>query len=120
MMTTAEAKEIIKKDFMDGYHQFLTDVAELNDHDFGWKYGWQKSGRTSEVKDNIKGVTLYQKYFSKARTAEKMEQIFGIEKKVIWELVNEKWLSEQIGYWKNPSKYFVSQKLAKEIWRESR
>ena len=118
-MTAVEAKEVIKEEFMERYKEWLKDIAELNDHDFGWKYGWQKSERTRlALKDNLNGVVQFQKYFYPIRKAESFKAL-GIEKEVIWELVKEGWLSEKIGYWKNPSRYFVRQEIAKQIWKEA-
>lgn len=115
-MKVPEAKEIIKKDFMDRYNTWMQDRFELNDHDYGWKYGWQKSEKLMSLKDNLTAVAMFQKYIYPVRRVEKFAREVGIEKEVVWELSTEKWLSSVQKKWE--LYYFISQKTAKEIWKE--
>lgn len=116
-MTTAEAKGIIKQDFMKRYEEWLTDLREMNDHDFGWKYGWCRTGKIKEAKDNLNGVATFQKYFDKMRTFMEFKAI-GIDRETASALAREKWLSEAREKWE--VYYFVSQRVAKEIWKEAK
>lgn len=117
-MTTSEAKEIIKKEFMDRYYTWMQDRFNLNDHDYGWKYGWCKSEKMLALKDNLKTVAIFHKYFYPNRRVERIEKELGIDRKIIWELSREKWISDCQHDWK--TYYFVSQARAKEIWKESK
>lgn len=116
MMTTEEAKAILKKAFIDKYNEWMRDRLELDAHDYGWKYGWQKSEKLMTLKDSIGAVTMFQKYIHATRRDIELEKEFGIDRRVIWDLTKEKWLSSVQKEW--ALYYFISQKTAKEIWRE--
>lgn len=111
-----EAKELIKKDFMDRYNTWMQDRFDLNDHDYGWKYGWQKSEKLMSLKDNLTAVAMFQKYIYPVRRDEKFASEVGIAKEVVWELSHEKWLSSVQKKWE--LRYYINQKTAKEIWKE--
>lgn len=113
-----QAKEIFKSEFMERYDEWFMDRVELNDHDYGWKYGWQKSEKLLNLKDNLTAVAMFQKYIYPSRRDEKIEEQLGIEKQVVWALSSEGWLSSIQRNWKNL--YFVNQQRAKEIWKEAR
>ena len=118
-MTIAEAKKAIKKEFMERYEQWMKDRFELNDHDYGWKYGWQKSEKLMSLKDNLTAVTFFQKYIFSGKTQEGWEKS-GVIRQAVWGLASEGWLSREDGHYKRPTYYFVNQQRAKEIWKEAR
>lgn len=118
----SKAKEIIKKNFIDCYYEWMKDRTELNDHDYGMKYGWQKSDKLMNLKDNLTAVTFYQKYINSFYwDSNQWEKKFGIDRKIIWQLTIEKWLSEQM-FWKHGKStvYYINQQRAKEIWKEAK
>ena len=123
-MTTNESKEMICKEFMDKYREWLSDYADLNDHDYGWKYGWQKNPNIQH-KDNLKAVTYFQKYIFSGRWLPDWVKV-GYDKSAIWELHNEGFLS--YSYWSNwqaratghTDFYYLSQKSAREIWKANK
>lgn len=114
-MTTQEAKQIIMDDFMARYYQWMQDRIDLNDDDYGWKYGWQKSEKLMKLKDNLTAVAVFQKYIEPMRTDEKIEKQFGIERRIVWELSKEKFFSSSQKQWH--MYYFISQQTAKEIYK---
>lgn len=114
----ASAISTIKAEFMKRYEEWLKDLADLDDHDFGWKYGWQRSERTRSLKDNLTAVGVFQQYFYPTRTYERIEKDIGIPRQIIWAIARDGWISEITRDRK--ALYFVSQKRAKEIWREAK
>lgn len=120
-MTTKEAKEKIKAHFMEVYYEWMQDRVDLNDHDYGWKYGFQKSEKLMALKDNLTAVTYCQKYINSCYWDVDRWEKFGINRQIVWELAREGWLSEQM-YWKRGKKtvYYLSQQKAKEIWKEAK
>ena len=119
-MTAAEAKERIKEEFIRRYYEWLDDEQNLSDHDYGWKYGWLKCETLH--KDNQKSVLAFQKYiFSAYRSAVAWEKE-GYTRQDIWQLAREGFLSEQerkeYGVWR--TYYFISQRIAKEIYKEAK
>lgn len=113
-----EAREKIKAEFMARYNEWFADRINLSDHDYGWKYGWQKNEKLMSLKDNLTAVAMFQKYIYPVRDWEKMEKELGVSRQIIWALSREGFLSEQQRKWKTA--YFISQKTAKEIWKEAR
>lgn len=114
----AGAVETIKAEFMARYEEWLNDLRNLNDHDFGWKYGWQRSERTRNLKDNLTAVAIFQQYFYPMRTYEKLEKDVNVPRQIIWALARDGWISESTRDRK--AYYFISQKRAKEIWKEAK
>ena len=117
-MTCNEAKDAIKKEFMSRYERWMLDRIELNDNDYGWKYGWQKSEKLMSLKDNLTAVAMFQKYIYPMRKVETLEKEIGVERKAIFELAREGWMSAVQRKW--AMYYFVSQQRAKEIWKEAK
>ena len=89
-MTTAEAREKIKKEWIDGFYEWLDDEANMEDMEFGKKYGWLK-GQTRH-KDNWEGAKKYLQYFFAGRYLPNWEKA-GYERRAIWGLYEEGWLS---------------------------
>lgn len=114
IMTAAEAKVKISEEFMNKFYEWLEDEKNLSDHDFGWKYGWCKPKKLH--KDNLKAVTAFQTYiFCSYRNNEQWEKA-GYERRVIWELCHESFLSEKMEKWH--TYYYISQRTAKQIYKE--
>ena len=53
-MTTAEAKEMIGRELMDSFIEWLRDYDEMPDSEFGQKYGWGKGN--AKPKMNFEGL----------------------------------------------------------------
>ena len=117
-MTLEETRATIKAEFMDRYDQWMKDRIELNDHDYGWKYGWQKTEKLMGLKDSLTAVVMFQQYIYPMRNADKLEKELGIDRKDIWRPASEKWLSEKQAKWN--TFYYISQRVAKEIWKEAK
>lgn len=115
-MTAAEAQERIKEEFIRRYYEWLDDERNLSDHDYGWKYGWLKGPEPH--RDNQKSVMVFQSYmFCAYRRAEDWEDQ-GIPRQLIWQLVREGFLSEELK--KRTTYYFISQRTAKALYKESK
>lgn len=119
-----QAMDRIKKEFMDGYTEWLSDVNNLPDMEYGKKWGMWKTERTPR-KDNLKAVECFQRYWGVSRFPKGWEKA-GYDMKDIWELRRDGFLSlqefcgsraRQMG---QSELYFVSQKVAKEIYKEAR
>lgn len=109
---------MIKAEFMERYDEWFKDRTELNDHDYGWKYGWQKSEKLLSLKDNLTAVAMFQKYiFSAYRTTNQWKRA-GYDERAIWDLCREGFLSMRDH--KRETYRFISQKTAKEIYKEAR
>ena len=117
-MTTAEAKQKIKEEFVRRYYEWLKDEIELSDNDYGRKYGWYKSANGPH-KDTLKSVNVFQKYIFSGATQERWEAM-GIDRKAIWALRSEGWLSCQEGHYRRATFYYLSQQRAKEIYKEAK
>ena len=120
-MTTIEAKEKISRELIDSFREYLKDWDEMPDSEFGKKYGWGKgSSRPQYSFETLKGF---------------MDDIFGgrwlpdwvsegYPREVIWELHHDKWLSlqEYSNYRARmtgrTSFYYISQRTAREIWKQ--
>ena len=113
-MAELTAKERIKAEFIRRYYEWLDDEKNLSDHDYGWKYGWKKGDQPH--KDNQKSVVVFQSYmFSAYRLADEWEKA-GFNRRDIWQLASEGFLSERMHKWK--TYYYISQRTAKEIYKE--
>ena len=109
-----EAKAKISEEFINRFYEWLDDEKNLPDYEYGKKYGWSKSKELH--KDNLKAVEAFQKYIFCAFWMVDRWESFGYDRHVIWELTNDKFLSEQIRKWK--TYYYISQRIAKQIYRE--
>ena len=118
-----EARERISNEFMDRYRQWLKDYIELNDHDYGWKYGWQKNKNKPVLKDCIKTLMTFQQYIFSGRYLPDWEKS-GYDRHVIWQLYHDRFLSnKEYSNWQarstgRTSLYFISQATAKAIYKE--
>lgn len=123
-MTTTEARAQISEEFMSMFHGWLQDYAEMPDLDYGRKYGWQKNPEV-EAKDNIKSLVRFQKYIFAGRWLPEWEKK-GYDRKTIWDLNRDGFLSYQMySNWNARASgktdfYYISQKTAKEIYKESK
>lgn len=118
-MTNEEAKAKIVDEFMKRYDEWFKDRNDLNDKEYGKKYGWQKSERLMKLKDNLTAVTFFQKYIFSGKTYEGWEKS-GIDRKIVWALAREGWFSVNEGNYRRPTYYYFSQQRAKEIYKASR
>ena len=120
-MTTAEAKEMIKKELMDGFHEWLRDEQEMPDFEYGKKYGWGKGAVAH--KDNFKSLNVYMEYQFGGRYLPGWVKA-GYDKETIWALYHEGFLSyKNYSNWNARARgmtdwFFITQKVAREIYRE--
>ena len=112
-MTTDEARTKISEQFISGYYEWLDDIKKLSDHDYGWKYGWGKP--QTEIKDNQTAIIKYQKFMNCLWGTSKTWESRGYERQLVWSLVREKFLSEQLK--KRETYYYISQNTAKQIYK---
>ncbi len=122
-MTTAEAKARISTEFLTRYYEWLEDEKTLEEKAYAEKYGYRKC--KSEVKDNIAGLMIFQKYIFNGRWLAGWEKA-GYEKQVIWALAQEKflsrdedhsWMARQTG---RTVFYYLSQATAKQIYKANK
>lgn len=120
-----DAKERIKKEYMDAYYEWLEDRFKLSDNEYGRKYGWGKSESVMKLKDSIKAVIVFQKYIFTGRWLPAWEKV-GYNRSDIWRLHREGFLSYQMySNWNARATnrtdfFFISQKTAKEIYKEAK
>ena len=118
-MNIEEAKAKIKSEFMGRYYQWLADRFDLDDNQYGQKYGWQKSEKLMKLNDNLTAVTMFQKYIFSGKTESGWCRS-GIDKREVWSLACEGWLSRSDGNYRRPTFYYISQQRAKEIYKEAK
>lgn len=118
-MTASEAKEIIKKEVFRRFDQWRKDYEELDEEAYGWKYGFHKSEKYDHIKDNLKSLMLFQKYIFSGMVLAGWESI-GIERKALWRLSMDGWISARSGHYGNPAFYYLTQQRMKEIYKEAR
>lgn len=122
-MATQETKERICNEFMSKYREWLNDAAHMDEYDYSRKYGYKKP--EAEYKDNLKEVTLFQKYFFAGRYLPAWEKA-GYDRADIYALHREGFLSyDYDSSWKarqlkKTDFYYISQKTAKEIYKAYR
>ena len=120
-MTTAEAREAIKKEFMDGFYEWLKDEAEMPEEEYGRKYGWGKGAELH--KDNFDSVKVYMEYIFAGRYLPGWERA-GYSKEIIWELHHDgflsyKWYQSYQARIRGKSDfYYINQKVARQIYKE--
>ena len=120
-MTATEAKARIKREFVEGFLEWVSDYDALTNHEYGKKYGWQKSEKKPTL--TIKSLMAYQKYIFSGRWLPAWEKQ-GFDRKVLWELYETGFLSYQ--YYSNWNArasgrtdfFYLSQQTAREIWKE--
>jgi hypothetical protein len=123
-MTLEEARKKIEQEFMNKYYEFLKDVTELNDKDFGRKYGvtLSEEGKKKYSKDSQASVISFQKNIFCGRYLPHWIEV-GFEKHTIWQLHKIGFLSYQWIYNSNAIAmgrtdfYYISQATAKEIYK---
>ena len=123
-MTKEEAKNAIKAEFISRYYEWLEDWNSLTEDDFNSKYP-NGRGEDTHLKDNQKSVRIFQKYFFQGRWIQAWESA-GYEKKTIYALNDDGFLSYEC-YTSHHARtigrtefFYISQKTAKEIWKEMR
>jgi len=123
-MTTAEAREKIKQEFIEGYREWLKDEAEMPEDEYGRKYGYLKS---TDIKheDTFESFKVYLDYFFGGRWLPGWVRQ-GYPKEVIWELKNEGFLSyKEYSNWNARARgktdwFFINRKVARAIYKESK
>lgn len=122
---TMAARKMISAEFIARYYRWLSDYVELNDHDYGWKYGWSKSKSKPVMKDSISSLMTFQRHMFSGRWLPDWEKA-GYDRKVIWQLARDGFLSNK-EYWNwharasgHTSWYFISQETAKKIYKSYR
>lgn len=120
-MTTNEAKEKICAEFIDKFHEWISDYADMPDAEYGRKYGWQKNPEIP-AKNDMKSLMRFQKYIFSGMWLPAWEKA-GYERNVIWDLHREGFLSYQMySNWTarhtgRTDFYYISQKTAKDIYK---
>lgn len=123
-MTTAEAKEMIKKEFIEAYYEWLKDEREMPNDDYGRKYGYLK-GDNSPHKDNFESVKVFLDYFFSGRYIQGWVRA-GYDRETIWALKNEGFLSYKFyGSYQARIRgksdfYYINQKTARAIYKEAK
>lgn len=121
-MTTAEAKAKIIAEMKEGFLEWLKDLEEMSENDFGRKYGWIMS-KEKQYGVDLKSFMTYREYFFIGRYIQYWEKA-GYEKQAIYALHQEKWLSYKFySNWNARATgrqewYFIPARTAKEIWKE--
>lgn len=118
-----EAKAKIEQEFISLYYEWRKDIADMSEHDFGWKYGFGKPKK--EIKDNLSGVVCFQKYGFQGRWIQGWERA-GYDRFTIWELVKKGFLScKEYSNWQARASrctewVFISQATAKQIYKQAK
>lgn len=119
-----QAKANIKQEFMQRYAEWLNDVNNLTDTEFGKKWGMGRTELTPR-KDNMKAVECFQRYWGISRYPYEWKNA-GYDMKDIWALHRAGFLSLQ-EFWGSRARqmgqseaYYISQRAAKEIYREAK
>lgn len=117
-MTTAEAKAMIAKEFIEGFTQWLKDEKEMPESEYGRKYGWGKAKQPHD--DSYKSFTVYVDYMFTGRYIQGWNKA-GYESRVIYDLHKEGYLSyKYYSNWqararKQEDFYYINRKTAKAI-----
>ena len=120
-MNKEEAIQRIKEDFMNRYYTWMKDYEEMPEKDYARKYGWYKG--EAGKKDNLKNVASFQKYIFQGRYIGGWVKE-GYSREIIWELHRDGFLSYdyctsyQARVTGRADFYYISQKTAKEIYKE--
>ena len=123
-MTTAEAKEMIKKEFMESYREWLRDEQEMPDDEYCRKYGWGKSPNGPH-KDCFDSVKVFMEYFFSGRYLPGWVKA-GYDKETIWALHREGFLAyKNYSSWNARMRgqeewFFITQKVARAIYKEAK
>ena len=121
------AKEAISREFLERFREFLQDVPNGGTWDFGKKYGFTltEKGIQDHSKDTIKNLMWFQSRVFSGRYIPDWEKA-GYSRKVIWDLANQGFLScQEYSNWNaratgRTSFYYISQKVAKEIYKSEK
>ena len=122
-MTTAETKEMIKKELMEGFCEWLRDEREMPDDEYGRKYGWGKAPEPHE--DSFKALTVYMDYFFGGRFLPGWIKA-GYDRETIWALKEEGFLAyKSYTNWDARMRgqtdwFYITRKVAREIYKESK
>jgi len=119
-MTTMEAKEMISRELMDSFREWISDFDVLSDYDFARKYTYGKG------KEKPKYTFEYLKHFMDYEFGGRWLPHWikeGYPREVIWDLHREAWLSyQEYSNWHARATgrtewYYISQRTAREIWK---
>ena len=121
------AKDRIKEEFIDRYYDFLKDVPNGETKEFGTKYGilLTEEGIRNHSRDTMKNMLWFQQRIFNGRWLPLWVKE-GYSKQVIWDLCNKGFLSYQMysnGMARASNRtdfYYISQRVAKEIYKEYR
>lgn len=123
----AKAKEKISSEFINRYNDFMRDLPNGDTIEFGRKYGIRltEEGIQEHSKDNLKNVSWFQQWIFSGRWLPEWERE-GFNRYQIWALNKQGFLSHQeYSNWNaratgKTDYYYISQKIAKEIYKESK
>ena len=120
-MTLSEAKEKISRELMNGFVEWIRDWDVLSDYDFGRKYYYGK--RKVKPKFNFESLKGYMNdEFNGMWLPHWVKE--GYPREIIYQLHREAWLSyQEYSNWRarntgHTDFYYISQRTAKEIWKE--
>lgn len=127
-MTKQEAREKISAEFISRYDEFRSDAKASGTewNVFGKKYGIYFSSQevaNSRSKDTLKNLNWFQQNIFNGHWIQDWEKA-GFDRRVIYQLHQDGFLS--YNYWSNwharatghTDFYYISQKVAKEIYNE--
>ena len=125
-MTLEEAKKKISEEFMQRYYQFINDLTEMENLDFGRKYGFwiPDEFKDKHLKDNQSNIIYFQKNVFSGRWLPIWEKEGFNWSEHLLPMIREGFLSQQ-----QYSNYmaratgktcfiFISQKTAKDIYKQ--
>lgn len=123
----AKAKERISKEFIGRYNEFMNDLPNGDTVEFGRKYGVRLTaeGIQEHSKDCLKNIAWFQKWIFSGRWLPAWEKE-GFNRYQIWALNKQGFLSyQEYSNWNARATgktdfYYISQKTAKEIYKESK
>lgn len=120
-MTTIEAREKISLELIQAFREWLDDYKNLPDREFSKKYAFGKG--FTEKKYNFACLKVFMEYEFCGRWLQGWVKE-GYPREIIWKLHREKFLSlDEYSNWEarhtgRTSFYYVSQRVAREIWKQ--
>ena len=119
-MTTIEAKEMISRELINSFLEYIKDWDEMPDFEYGQKYGWGKG--SNKPKLNFEGLKHFMDLIFGGRWLPHWVKA-GYPREIIFDLHREGWLSyQQYSNWNARATgrtdwYYIPQRTAREIWK---
>ena len=122
-MTTEEARVKIEQEFINKFYEFISDAneKEINDRDFGWKYGYVLTETTKKKfsKDTQSNLMWFQSHIFCGKYLQQWKEdgINPIELHRIGFLSYDYCSSHKARMLRKTDFYYISQATAKEIYK---